>query len=130
MIEAGLFSLLSTTTSITALCGTRIYPILPPDEPLYPCIVYKSVSLKSNPTLDTTGMQRLRIEFDCFGSRPLDAVNLRTTLVKAINRYQGALSDGTWLQDMVLQSMGDFFDDQARVPKCFVEFYALFNFSS
>lgn len=130
MIEQGLWHLLSTTTAITALCKTRIYPVILPTDPTYPCALYKTIAAKPSPTMDTSGFQRWRVEFDCFAYAYMDAAALRSALRSTLEGYRGVLSDGTSLQDCQFIQLGDMFEEDARVYRCMVEFYLYFDFSN
>jgi hypothetical protein len=130
MIEAGLFNLLSTAPSVTALCGTRVYPDVRPEEPVYPLIVVKEIAGRANPTLDTSGMQRDRFQFDCYGSSKNDASLLRDALRKTLNGYNGLLSDGTLLQNAVLMNKTSSFSGTPRIYCCTYEFYLFYNFTN
>jgi hypothetical protein len=44
MIADHLYSFLSTQSGITTLVSTRIYPVILPQEPTYPCITYREDS--------------------------------------------------------------------------------------
>jgi hypothetical protein len=127
VIEAGLFSLLSTTSAITTLCGTRIYPAVLPTDPTYPCVLYKLISAKPSPTLSTSGFQRWRVEFDCFGQTYASAVAVRSAIRSTLEGYRGTLTDGTLLQDAQFVQLGDFYEDGARVYRCMLEEYLFFN---
>lgn len=128
MIETGLFSLLSTTSAITTLCGTRIYPFVLPTDPTYPCVLYKWIGAKPDPTMDTSGFQRWRMEFDCFAQTPASAIALRSAIRQALEGHRGRLTDGTYLQDAQFTQLGDFFEDDARIPRAMIEFFLFFNF--
>jgi hypothetical protein len=130
MIDAGIFTLLSTTAAITSICQTRIYPVILPTGPTLPALTYQLIAAKTNPTFETSGMQRWRIQFDCWAETYADAAGLRKALIQTLNGYQGTLSDGTVLQNADLQQIVDFFEDNARVFRCMVELYMYFNFSS
>ena len=130
MIQAGIFSLLSQNTSISALIGSRIYPVLLPEDSTLPAMTYHVIGGASMPTLSTSGMQRMRMQFDCWGQTYDDAATLRSTLISALNGYQGTLSDGTNLQFAQLIGPGtDFFEDAPRQFRCMCEFYLFFNFN-
>lgn len=130
MIEAGLYNLLSTATAITALCQTRIYPDVRPTSPQYPLIEFKEIGGKADPTLDTSGMQRDRFQFDCCGLTKSAAATLRDALRLTLNGYNGLLSDGTYLQDAVLINKGSSYSDDPRIYCATYEFYLLYNFTS
>jgi Protein of unknown function (DUF3168) len=124
----GLFSLLTADAGISALIGTRVYPVVLPENPTLPALLYKFVGGQSDPTLDTSGEQKLRLELDCYGASFDDASALRDAVTAALNGYQGTLSDGTFLQNAWRLSPGvDFFEDEPRQYRCMVEFYLLYT---
>lgn len=133
MIEAGLFYLLSHTAAITSICGTnptRVYPGNFPTGPSYPAMAYKIIGTRPGPTLDTSGMQRLRMEFECRAADALTASTMREALRELLEGYRGLLNDGTLLQDGQLIQMMDGYVDDPRVYVRMIEFYLFFNFSS
>lgn len=127
MIEQGLFSLLSSTSSITALVGNRISPVLLPTGSAYPALTYQIVGSSSEPTFSTSGFQRLRVEINCWSDRYLDAVTLRDTVTAALDGFQGVLSDGTYLQNVQSLQTIDFFESDSRSYRAMAEFYLFFN---
>lgn len=130
MIQVGLAALLNNTPAIQALCGTRIYPDARPPGVAYPAMTWKLIAAKPSPTLSTSGFQRHRFEFCCFGVSPIDAETLRETLRKALEGYNGVLSDGTLLQDAQFIQALDSYEDDPRVYERMIELYLFFNFST
>jgi Protein of unknown function (DUF3168) len=129
VIEAGLFALLSTTGAITSL-GATIYPVVRPPSPVYPCISYKLIAAKPSPTLQTSGYQRWRIEFNCFATTYAQGVALRAALRSTLEGFRGTLNDGTYLQDAQFIQLSDDYEDEPRIYCCMDEFYLFFNFGS
>lgn len=127
MIEQGIYTLLAANSSIVAMVGTRISPVVLPENSSLPALTFHVVAGASTPTFETGGQQRLRLEFNCWGATYLDAITLRNTLVSALNGYQGLLSDGTYLQNANQLQNADFFDHDARLYRAMVEFYLYFN---
>jgi hypothetical protein len=101
-----------------------------PTGPTYPLIEFKEIAGKANPTWDTSGMQRDRFQFDCYGERKSDAALLRDALRKTLNGYNGLLSDGTLLQNAILINKGSSYSDDPRIYSCTLEFYLLYNFTN
>jgi hypothetical protein len=128
MISTGLFSLLSTAAPITALVDTRIYPVRLPTKPTLPAITYQSAGGAGEQTLNTSGFQRRRYQFDFYGLVYLDAEAVRDALVAFLNGYQGLLSDGTLLQNAEYLQPIDFDQQEALQYRCAVEFYLYFDF--
>lgn len=128
MLAAGLYALLAGETTITAIVGTRIEPIELSIGQTMPALVYKFVGGASSPTFETSGMQRVRVEFNCFAGSHLQADTLRETIRKFLNGFRGALSDGTKLQNADLIQNMDLFEQDARQFRCVSEFYLYFVF--
>lgn len=130
MISDGIFTLLSRNPSVSALVGTRVYPVRLPTASALPAITYKLVGGHSDPTLDTSGLQSPRWEFHCWGMKYADANVTRKALIELLNGYQGSLADGEYLQNVELIQSVDFDEPDALQYRCMVEFYLHFDFSS
>jgi len=128
MIEKGLFTLLSTDPAISGMIGTRIYPLLLPTGAVMPAMTYQVVGGAGDPTFETSGLIKLRMQFSCWGDKYSDAAQLRKALVKLLNGYGGILSDGTNLQLGEFIQPIDYFDNDTLLFRCAVEFYFLFDF--
>ena len=121
MIEQLLYSLLSSTSSITAITGQRIYPLVLPTDPTLPAIEYSFIAGTSSPTLTTKGYKRYRVEINCWGKTYSDAVALRSAVKDALDGY----SDGN--MSILLISPRDFFDNALLQYRAMAEFYILTN---
>ena len=119
MVETDFRFALSSASAVTAICGTRIYPVALPKDPTLPAIDYKFVTGSNTPTFDSMGAQRYRVEVNCWGDTYLDAIGLRYAVVKALSGYtSGALS----IQFLMPQ---DFFAEDLLQFRAMAEFYLL-----
>jgi hypothetical protein len=130
VIEAGLFHLLSTNAPIAALCATRIYPDILPTGAKYPAIRYARISRIPKPTLTTSGMQFLRMQFDCHGESKADAEALAAAVESLLTGYQGLLSDGTFVQNVLFLGGPSGFEDDARTYCSISDYKFMYNLSS
>lgn len=128
-LQDGLFDLITTEATIAAIIATRMYPIVLPTDCPMPALRYSFAGGMSEPTFDTSGLQRVRVQFDCFGANQDDAMQLRWALIRFLNGYSGELIDGTVLQLAQLIQQVDFFEQGPRQFRCMVEFYLTFNFN-
>jgi len=120
MIETDFYDLLVSFQAITELCGAGtlgIYPLVLPTEPCLPAIVYSFIGATSNPTFDTSGFTRYRVQVDCFATTYLQAITLRAAVVDALNGY----SDG----NMSIEKLHpiDFYDHELKQYRALIEFY-------
>jgi hypothetical protein len=121
MFETNLFSVLSAASGITAITGANIFPVELPKDPTLPALTYRTITSVASPTFTTSGLQRARVEIDCWGSRYLDAVNLRTAVIGALNGYVDANFT------ILLISFGDVFKNELLQYAATVEFYLFFT---
>jgi hypothetical protein len=124
VIEQVLYSALSSSSSITALCGNRIYPLLLPTEVTLPAISYRFVDGSSKTTQDTLGNQRYRVEVNCWGATYSDAVTLRAAVVLALSQYN---ESGVLIQ---FQQPTDDFDHELLQYRAIAEFYLFANLAA
>ena len=128
-IEDGLDNLLRTDAAINAIIQQRAFPDKLPEQVAYPALTYSILVGTGTRTLTDPGLQKWRIQVDCWGTTYADAKNLRAAVMKELNGYSGILSDGTFLQLMEL--IGPIFlpyDTAALTYRCPCEFYLYFNF--
>ena len=119
MIESELFTAISTASAVTAICGSRVYPLVLPKDPTLPAIDYKFVGGSNTPTFDSMGAQRYRVEINCWGATYLEAVSLRLAVVKALSGYTSATMSVSYLMPQ------DFFDSELLQFRAMAEFYVL-----
>lgn len=129
MLEAGIYLLLTTEPSIAVSVGDRVSAVLT-DSKCLPAITFHVVGGSSDPTFETSGLQRLRIQFDVFGKGYLEAAKIRDDLRKFLNGYRGVTPDGTFVSNVDLIQHIDFFEDGARDFRCSSEYYFYFTYSS
>jgi hypothetical protein len=128
VIETGIISLLNSSFAVTSLCGSRIFPDPMPENEVYPAITYMMIGARPDPTLDTSGYQRHRIEFRCRAENALQAIGLREALRHTLEGYNGPLTDGTLLQDVQFIQLADNYIDNPRLYVRMIEFYLFFCF--
>jgi hypothetical protein len=123
----GLYDLLKNEPTIAALVTDRVYPVILPTEPVMPCITYQIVGGSSQPTLTDAGLQKVRLQIDCWGLAYPDADAVRTAVVKFLsNKTAITLSDGTFLQGVQYISPLDFYASGDELFRCGAEFYLHF----
>jgi hypothetical protein len=126
---SGIVALLAGEETISGLVGNRISPILIPEGCTLPAVSYQVVGGSSAPTFNTSGMQKLRVQFDCHARHYKIADAVREALRSFLNGYYGLLADGTYLQNAEFLQPIDYFDNDSRQYRCGLEFYLYFTFS-
>lgn len=121
--ETGLFGLLSTASSLVALQGARVFPVILPNATTLPATTYHVVGGSQTPIFGTSGMQRRRVQLDFRASGYLAANQLRNATIAVLNGFNGALPNGFLIADCWLIQPIDYFDSDARQFRCSAEFY-------
>ena len=115
MIEAALFTILSTNAGVGALVGgtgtaARVWPLILPQQPTLPAVSFTRIS--------TTGRQphhsghvrvvEPRFQFSCFASTPLAAKQLAAAVIAALTDFSGDVGDEQILSTEFANEADDF----------------------
>lgn len=94
-IEAALYSYLVTEPTVSALVSDRVYPFRLPEGTALPAIAYQRISAQRTYTFDAFGTPawtRARIQFSCWGSTALEAIEVGEALLLSLSGYEGDMS--------------------------------------
>jgi hypothetical protein len=109
-IEADLYSLLTTSTSLAALSSNRVYQDQLPQNVTYPAISYFLVSAPRIPLMGNDAVNiPARFQIDCWAATPTAANTLTNTVIGAIERY------GSTSGSVVIETI--FIDDVQAIPE-------------
>ncbi len=143
MILEGLVALIVQAGSgLQAITASRVFPgTLPELEGAAlgsngPAIVfYRIPGSVSDPTLESSGMQRLRVQFDCYavGTATASGYSAANAVCEALrqllNGFTGALPNGAWLDNADLVEIRDAYRTAARQYVAEIEFRILYCFT-
>jgi hypothetical protein len=121
MIESAFYSVLANCPAITALAGSRIYPLVIPEDSTLPAIDYGIIGGSSTPTFTTPGTSRYRVEINCWGHTYGDAVTLRGAVITNLSGYLDVNMSIQLIQPQ------DFFDHELLQYRAMAEFYIYFT---
>jgi hypothetical protein len=129
VIIPAIIQFLLAEPTISALVGQSIYAVQLPTASPMPAVVLNTVGGQSMPTLETAGLQKVRIQVDCFGTSYASADQVRWVLTQFLNLNAAQLNNGVWLQSAQLIQPIDFPDDwQTLQFRCGAEFYLFYTF--
>ena len=117
MIEVDFFTAISSAPAVQAICASRIYPLRMPTNPTLPAIEYSFISGFNTPTMNTNGVQKYRVEVNCYGTTYLAAISLRSAVVKALSGYKSGAMNIQYLMPR------DRFEDAALQYRAIAEFF-------
>ncbi len=126
MIQTGLLALFRE--QMAPLLARRIYQNVLPDSLILPAMTFTRIARTQQPTFETSGMQKLRMQFDFYsGKSAHEAAEIAAAFESFFNGFTGALSDGTYLQNAELITDSDSFEDVPRQYRFVAEYYLYFN---
>ena len=92
MIEPAIVTLALADPATAALIGTRIFPLLLPDDCQKPAVSYRLVSTLDQNTLDgPLGLVQVRLQIDSWGDAYADAKNVAQALYNLLDDYTGTV---------------------------------------
>lgn len=114
-VEEALYAKLEGTAAVSALVGTRIYPLRMPDKVTLPAIRYQRVDTQRPLVMGVaTGLADILMQVDCWGATATTMFTLRDEIRQALERWRQ--SGPPVIQDTFIvgeQDMGFELDAQA-----------------
>jgi hypothetical protein len=90
-MDNALWTLLTTTSAVTAICGQRIYWGVIPQGAASPAMTLNIISGSDAPHLrGTDGLWVYRVQVDCYAANRPEARALSGAVVGALNGYRAA----------------------------------------
>lgn len=85
-----MYGLLSGSTTLTSLTGTRIYPITLPQDPKFPAVRYAIISsVRDHAMTQDTGGVHARVQLTSWGRTPDEAENVSEGVRATVQRLPG-----------------------------------------
>lgn len=119
MIEQAFRGLLAANTGLTALVGSKIYPLVVPQGIPYPALVYLLVSkVPNNEACQGEGSsenpQQVRMQVSVYAERYEQIVAIDEAVRGAIDHFKGTLGN-TQISSLRFLSARDLYEQQALV---------------
>jgi len=112
-IESGLFNFLNTSAGITALVGTRIFPLKITEGAAIPALIYHKISGPSEHSKDgDMGLNHPRFQITCWAKTYSDAKAVRTAVTAALNGFANGGTMGVVVAQIIVENDADLFDPQ------------------
>lgn len=99
MIEATLYTRLTTFAGLTALVNTRIYPLICPQGVTYPAVVYQRISTEPREScmVSDAGIARARIQITAWAETFTAAKAIADQVRQALQRWTTTGVQGTFV---------------------------------
>lgn len=120
----GIAALLAADSGFAAAVPGPIADTLLPEGAELPALTYQVVGGEEDPTFETAGLARVRVQFDVRAADADSARAGRKNLIRVLNGFTGQLpSDGPWVEQIQLIQRLDLFDNDPRQFRKSAEFY-------
>lgn len=117
MIQLGkaIYSILSNNSAIAGYVGTKIFPVIIPQETTLPIIVYER-SGNANYTRDGISTNDSNLDITILSSKYTESVDIAQSVLTALNNYHGTVQ-GINVIDIRLTSVSETYQDEAYIQK-------------
>ena len=97
-LEEGIYTELSTDSGVTAIAGTRGYPLVIPQDASLPAWAYQRISGPRVLAHDgPTGLAQARVQFTCTAGSYDEAKSLANAIRGALDGFKGMLGGGVFV---------------------------------
>ena len=123
MVEQGIYQEIAANSGVQAVIGNpaRLYPVLVPESPTYPCATYQVISDTPSYLLSASAsrLNSMRIQVDTWDGGPDDAsygdAKAAQAAIRAVlELFVGTLPDGTQVAGIFVANAHDEYGQDAR----------------
>jgi hypothetical protein len=116
LVDAKLYTVLSTTAGVTALVGNRIYPDKLPQTPVYPAVVYQGIAgARENHLRGYASLENPLMQIDAWATTKAGAATLTAAIITAV-------CAATTFAAIVPNVPQYIWDDEVEKYRCIIEF--------
>lgn len=114
-IQNHIYTRLSTYAGLTALVGTRIYPVVAPESPAYPLVIFDLIAPNKPKTSGGTSGNHIEAlyQVSCWADTYASARAVAAQIVAALEDYAGT-SDSTTIQMCYYESEREDFEPTTK----------------
>lgn len=123
---ARIYTRLTTHSGTAALVGTRVYPVIAPQNAQYPCIVYQRIS--GTEQMGTTQIREARYQLSCWGETFASAQAVATQVRVALEEwsiYGGG--GGVFVRMARIVNEGDDYEPDERIFRTLIDVMLTIN---
>jgi len=119
LIEEALFAHLKAHAGLSALIGTRIYPLVLPQNPTLPAITYQKISRVGERAMSspTPRVARARFQISCWGTSYASVKDVAEQVKAALQDYSGLMggSGGVQVLDVNVANEQDIYEPDTGI---------------
>lgn len=124
-IREAVYKELKGTSAVTALVGTRIYPVVIPERATLPAVSINVISTGQTHTMGSdSGPYNPLVQISVYGATPDDSYAVTTVIKTALKDFSGTLGGdgGLTVQRAFLDDEGDLYDQQLNRAGIYLDF--------
>ena len=108
-IEEALYAHLKAHTGLSSLVGTRIYPLVLPQNPALPAVTYQKISRAGERVMNnsTTLVVRTRFQISCWATSYSNAKDVAEQVKLALQDYSGLMGGAGGVQVLDVNVVGE-----------------------
>lgn len=114
-IGKAIYSILMANSTVTGYTGTKIYPLVIPENTTLPCVVYERLG-NVEYTRDGIGMSSSLVDLTILSEDYAETVAMSQAIYNALNMYAGTVGDIKIL-NIQLQSVNEVYAENAFIQK-------------
>jgi hypothetical protein len=119
-VEQLLYTRLTTDIGVAALVGTRVYPLILPQDPILPAVVYRRISTGEFHTHDEAGgLRESRVQVDCLAQTYAGAKQIATAVLSSLNGWLDRDND---ILACLLQNEFEVYEDITGISRIIIDF--------
>lgn len=114
-----LHSRLTTHAGTAGLVSTRVYPVIAPQNVVYPCIVYQRIS--GTEQNGTTSIREARYQISCWGATFANAQSVAAQVRAALEEWSVFGGSGVFVRMARVVNEQDDFEPDERIFRTIVD---------
>lgn len=131
MIEDAIYSILSADPAVAGVVGTRIFPVMMPEQVGYPALSFQTISADEFHTLDrSSGLVHQRLQIDAWGNRYRDVKLLQKKVrdvLEATYGYFDGPNGPVNINGILREDERDSYEKETRTYRCGQDFLIFYN---
>jgi len=118
--EEGLFAYLDAYPGLTLEVGSRIYPLLLPQNPVLPAVTYQRISTSRLHAFERSLLPHPRFQFNCWAESFPRAKDVAEQVKLALDVYMGAMGAETVCAS-IIDGERDVYDPETKIWNSIIE---------
>ena len=114
-LNEAIFARLQAVTGVTDLVGTRVFPLLLPQDPTYPAVIYQQITGSRESAMGSdVGLVEATVQIDSYATTYAGARVLAEAVRVALQRFRGTVASVVISDVFVLEGPLDLYEDAVK----------------